>query len=119
MLVIVFPSLFLLILFSLAIRSIKITNKKEIKKAGLDPVEISVKIAESFLEQLCRHGFVSGSHLELVSLYSSLALTLCLFQFHSDPHPGNVAVERTSNGEARLIFYDFGSKSTSHKFLVK
>jgi ABC1 atypical kinase-like domain len=38
---------------------IKVTNKAAIEKAGIDPIEISVKMAEAFLEQLCRHGFVS------------------------------------------------------------
>ena len=66
---------------------IKITDADEIEKAGLSQKILAQRLAESYLLQLCTHGF-----------------------FHCDPHPGNLACD---NGypDGRIIYYDFGMMS--------
>ena len=90
---------------------IKITDVEKLQQEGLDPVEISKKSAESFLEQLCRHGFFHCDVSALlvtkwVNIQYIHVISYC--HFTQQPHPGNVAVQKLPNGEAGLIFYDFG-----------
>lgn len=129
---------------------IKITDLDGIRKAGLDPIDISIKSANAFLEQLCRHGFfvsIVGSvgMNELLLIGSDLSFCGCFSSFSFYKHSivtltqvrrlclptrskcyqellvrrlltlifvvceiGNICVERAQNGEANLIFYDFG-----------
>lgn len=63
---------------------IKISDVAAIEKAGLDRKLLSSRLAQSYLLQLCKHGF-----------------------FHCDPHAGNLACDRGHPG-GRLIYYDFG-----------
>jgi len=62
---------------------IKINDIKKIEEAGIDRQLLAKRSAESYLTQICRHGF-----------------------FHCDPHPGNLACDDKEGG--RLIYYDFG-----------
>ncbi len=60
---------------------IKINDRQELLKVGIDPAAVAEKGAASYLQQLVRFGF-----------------------FHADPHPGNLAVAP----DGALIYYDFG-----------
>mmetsp|Transcript_17062 Transcript_17062/g.28628 ORF Transcript_17062/g.28628 Transcript_17062/m.28628 type:complete len:697 (+) Transcript_17062:147-2237(+) len=62
---------------------VKINDISKIEEQGIDRELLSKRSAESYLTQICRHGF-----------------------FHCDPHPGNLACDAEEGG--RLIYYDFG-----------
>ena len=62
---------------------IKTNDIDAIEAAGINRKDLARKSAESYLTQICRHGF-----------------------FHCDPHPGNLACDAQNGG--RLIYYDFG-----------
>lgn len=62
---------------------IKISDIAAIDACGIDRQVLAKRSAESYMTQLCRHGF-----------------------FHCDPHPGNLACDAEEGG--RLIYYDFG-----------
>ena len=67
--------------------SIKITNSAKLEAANFTAAEkeyLADSLARSYLRQFCVNKF-----------------------FSTDPHPGNLGVERV-NGKPRLVFYDFG-----------
>ncbi len=60
---------------------VKIDNKIEIIKQGIDPVAIGNNLVSAYMEQVLMHGF-----------------------FHADPHAGNLAV----GPDGHIVIYDFG-----------
>ena len=63
----------------------KITSVTALQSSGIDTATVARRATEAYLVQILKHGFL-----------------------HSDPHPGNIAV----NADGGLIFYDFGMMST-------
>ena len=60
---------------------VKIDNKEEIARQGIDPVAIGNNLVAAYMEQVLMHGF-----------------------FHADPHAGNLA----DGPDGRIVIYDFG-----------
>ncbi len=67
------------------VEGIKVTDVEGLRGAGLDPQEVARLLVEAYCEQVFVQGF-----------------------FHADPHPGNLLVQRSEAGGARLVFVDFG-----------
>lgn len=63
---------------------IKITDINAMTSAGIDGAAVAKRATECYLMQVLQHGFL-----------------------HSDPHPGNIAVDSAGS----LLFYDFGMMS--------
>jgi len=89
---------------------IKINNIEKIEQAGIDRELLAKRSAESYLTQICRHGFFRKLQLTVrilstpdVSRDSLSHPDTCV---DCDPHPGNVACDSEEGG--RLIYYDFG-----------
>lgn len=67
------------------VEGVKITNFAEIRGLGIDLRAVARLVARAYMQQILLHRF-----------------------FHGDPHPGNLFVQRGSDGAPRLVFVDFG-----------
>ncbi len=65
---------------------LKITRLDAIRRAGVEPKEVSVRLTQFFFKSLFVHRF-----------------------FHADPHPGNFLVTPKPGGKFDLVVLDFGA----------
>ncbi|MEO6533817.1 MAG: AarF/UbiB family protein [Pseudolysinimonas sp.] len=67
------------------VTAIKITDVEALASAGIDPSTVAMALARSAFQQI----FVAGF-------------------FHADPHPGNIFVTPSADGDFALTYVDFG-----------
>ncbi len=65
---------------------IKISDLEKLDRAKIDRAALARRVVEAYCQQI----FVDGV-------------------YHADPHPGNVLARATKNGEAQIVFLDFGA----------
>jgi predicted unusual protein kinase regulating ubiquinone biosynthesis (AarF/ABC1/UbiB family) len=73
------------VLVSEFIEGVKPTDVEGLRSLGVDGQEVARILLDAYCEQVLVHGF-----------------------FHADPHPGNLLIQRSPDGAARLVFLDFG-----------
>ncbi|MEO5656544.1 MAG: AarF/UbiB family protein [Nitrospiria bacterium] len=67
------------------VEGVKITQFATLAEWGIELPAVARLVARAYMQQLLVHRF-----------------------FHGDPHPGNLFVQRASDGAPRLVFVDFG-----------
>lgn len=63
----------------------QVNNVEYIKQNKIDPLDIANKIGQLYSNMIFINGFV-----------------------HSDPHPGNILVRKTTKGDSEIILLDHG-----------
>ena len=65
---------------------VKITRLDELRKLGIDPKQVAVRLTQAFFKSLFLDKF-----------------------FHADPHPGNFLVQPGEGGKFSIVILDFGA----------
>lgn len=72
----------------------QVNDVSYIKEHNIDPCEVSDKLGRLYSKMIFIHGFV-----------------------HSDPHPGNILVNKSEGGHCDIILLDHGLYAVSSQIL--